>query len=213
MLNLQIVEDNRTDAESLLEMLEADMDMLFVAFHQLDMSMTKKHQGTGLGLHLSQKQARLLEGVNTAESEFGKGSHSHLTVPVMLGQGNRSCTVTGRNAMNQLEKQLLIIEDNKSSLELIQFILKANNFTVFRAADGLAGVNQAVALELDLILMEFQLPEIDGLEATRRIRRHTALRDIPIVAITSYAMQGDRERAMAAGCNGNIENPSTPAPL
>lgn len=109
--------------------------------------------------------------------------------------------------MNQPQKRILIVEDNDSSMELLRFILAASGYTVFGAADGLAGVEQARKLKPDLILMDIQLPEIDGLEATRRIRKLPGFQDTQIVAITSYAMLGDRDRALQAGCSGYIEKP------
>lgn len=93
---------------------------------------------------------------------------------------------------------------------LISFILKKNGYEVIEAWSGEDGVRLAAEEIPDLILMDIKLPGIDGLETTRRIRQSELDGDIPIIAITSYAMTGDRERAIKAGCNGYIEKPIDP---
>jgi CheY-like chemotaxis protein len=106
--------------------------------------------------------------------------------------------------------RVLVIEDNEKNLYLIAFILEKMGHGVLRAVTGEEGVETAVRERPDLILMDIQLPGIDGFEATRRIRASAAAGGIPIVAITSLAMTGDRERLLAAGCNGYIEKPIDP---
>ena len=107
-------------------------------------------------------------------------------------------------------KRVLVVEDNETSLYLVRFILEKNGYEVIEARDGATGVELAVKEKPDLVIMDVQLPDIDGLEATRRIRASEADGEIPIVALTSYAMTGDRERALAAGCTGYIEKPIKP---
>ena len=104
-------------------------------------------------------------------------------------------------------KRVLVVEDNEDNMRLISYIFKKHGLEVIEARDGAEGVALAVQEKPDLILMDIQLPDIDGLEATRRIRASEAGSDIPIIAITSYAMPGDREKALAAGCNGYITKP------
>jgi len=89
----------------------------------------------------------------------------------------------------------------------MRFILKENGFEVIEARSGTEGVKLAVQEKPDLVLMDIQLPDIDGLEVTKRIRASEADGNIPIIALTSYAMPGDRERIMAAGCTGYISKP------
>ncbi len=108
------------------------------------------------------------------------------------------------------KKRVLMVEDNEANLYLISFILKNNGYEAIEARDGITGVELAIKEKPDLIIMDIQLPDIDGLEAVRRIRASKADRKIPIVALTSYAMTGDREKAMAAGCTGYIEKPINP---
>jgi len=107
-------------------------------------------------------------------------------------------------------KRILVVEDNETNLYLIKFILEKSGYEVIEAREGAVGVELAIKEKPDLIIMDLQLPDIDGLEATKRIRASEADSDIPIVALTSYAMAGDRERALAAGCTGYIEKPINP---
>ncbi len=107
-------------------------------------------------------------------------------------------------------KKVLIVEDNEKNLYLLRFLFEKLGHRVVEARDGGSGVEVAVAEKPDIILMDIQLPVMDGYETTRTIRRIEALKDVPIVAITSYAMVGDREKALAAGCTDYIEKPIQP---
>ena len=107
-------------------------------------------------------------------------------------------------------KRILVVEDNETNIYLISFILRKNDYEVIEARTGEEGVELAIKEKPDLIIMDIQLPGIDGLEATKRIRESEADGEIPIVALTSYAMTGDREKALAAGCTGYIEKPINP---
>jgi len=107
-------------------------------------------------------------------------------------------------------KKILIVEDNEKNMYLISFILKKNSYEVIEATNGEEGVELAIKERPDLILMDIQLPGIDGLEAIKRIRASKADGEIPIIALTSYAMTGDKEKALAAGFTGYIEKPIVP---
>jgi CheY-like chemotaxis protein len=107
-------------------------------------------------------------------------------------------------------KKILLVEDNETSIYLIGFILKSKGHEVIEARSGEEGVALAIKEKADLIIMDIQLPGIDGMEATKRIRGSKADSEIPIVALTSYAMVGDREKALKAGCTGYIEKPINP---
>ncbi|MCX6559397.1 MAG: response regulator [Candidatus Aminicenantes bacterium] len=104
----------------------------------------------------------------------------------------------------------LIIEDNENNLYMMRFILAKLGYAVLEARDGAAGVEMAKAHRPDLILMDIQLPVLDGYAATRRIRQDDALKAVPIIAVTSYAMVGDKEKALAAGCTAYVEKPINP---
>jgi two-component system, cell cycle response regulator DivK len=114
--------------------------------------------------------------------------------------------IAGGNNM----KIILVIEDNENNRYLIGFILRKNGYEVIEARTGEEGVELAIKEKSDLILMDIQLPGIDGLETTRRIRESKADGEIPIIALTSYTMTGDREKALKAGCTGYIEKPINP---
>jgi len=107
-------------------------------------------------------------------------------------------------------KRILVIEDNETNMYLIGFILRKNGYEVIETRTGEEGVELAIKEKPDLIIMDIQLPGIDGLEATRRIRESKADSEVPIIALTSYAMTGDREKALSAGCTGYIEKPINP---
>ncbi len=107
-------------------------------------------------------------------------------------------------------KKILVIEDNEQNLYLVTFILKKNGYEVIQARDGREGIDLACEVKPALILLDIQLPIMDGYAVTRELRKNPALDDIPIVAVTSYAMTGDREQALAAGCTGHIEKPINP---
>lgn len=107
-------------------------------------------------------------------------------------------------------KRILIVEDNENNMYLISFILKKKGFAILQARSGEEGIELANGEKPDMIIMDIQLPGIDGLEATRRIRQSEAIRRVPVIALTSYAMTGDREEAFKAGCTGYIEKPINP---
>lgn len=106
--------------------------------------------------------------------------------------------------------RVLIIEDNEQNRYLATFLLEGRGHSVTTAADGLAGIELASQLKPDLILLDIQLPEMDGYSVARRLRQDATLAEVPIIAVTSYAMPGDREKAIEAGCTGYIEKPIDP---
>ncbi|WAI00435.1 response regulator [Methanogenium organophilum] len=106
--------------------------------------------------------------------------------------------------------KILIIEDNPNNLYLIRFILNQYDYEVIEAESGEEGVRKAEAEVPDLIVMDIRLPGIDGFEATRLIRESETTAEIPVIALTSYAMAGDRERILSLGCTGYIEKPIEP---
>jgi two-component system, cell cycle response regulator DivK len=105
---------------------------------------------------------------------------------------------------------ILIIEDNEQNLYLETFILEKYGYGVMAARDGKQGIELAAAVRPALILLDIQLPLMDGYAVAQALRQNAALDATPIIAVTSYAMVGDRERVLAAGCNGYIEKPIDP---
>ena len=104
----------------------------------------------------------------------------------------------------------LIIEDNENNLELIRFILEQAGYKTRFSMTGLEGVQQVLSIPPDFVILDIQLPDINGLEVLKRIRAHPIGKDIPIIAMTSYAMSGDKEKLLASGCTAYIEKPIDP---
>lgn len=109
-----------------------------------------------------------------------------------------------------MSRTVLVIEDNVENRYLATYLLEHHGFSVLSAPDGPQGIALAATLLPDLVLLDIQLPGMDGYSVARALRRMQALRATPIIAVTSYAMAGDRDKAIAAGCDGYIEKPIDP---
>lgn len=109
-----------------------------------------------------------------------------------------------------MKARILLIEDNDQNRYMATFLLEKHGYEVVPAVDGPTGIELAARVQPCLILLDIQLPRMDGYAVARELRRIPALRGIPIVAVTSYAMMGDREKALTAGCDGYLEKPIDP---
>ncbi len=112
-----------------------------------------------------------------------------------------------------MSSTILFIDDQEDNRRIMRDLLRSAGYQTLEAATGLEGVATAERERPDLILMDIQLPEIDGYEATRRIKANPGLRDIPIIAVTSYALSGDETKAIEAGCDGYVTQPFSPRQL
>ena len=112
-----------------------------------------------------------------------------------------------------MKKTILVIEDNEQNLYLVTFILEKHGYHVEAAQDGQEGITLATRMRPDLILLDVQLPVMDGYEATRRIKANAELKAIPVIAVTSYALSGDEAKARAAGCDAYVAKPFSPRQL
>ncbi len=112
-----------------------------------------------------------------------------------------------------MSKRILVIEDQQDNRQILRDLLTSADFEVIEAVDGEAGLAAAAAHKPDLILMDVQLPGIDGYEATRRLKGDALLRDVPVIAVTAHALSGAEEEARAAGCDGYISKPISPRQL
>lgn len=106
-----------------------------------------------------------------------------------------------------MQKRILLVEDDPLSLKLMRDVLRANGYETDEVSNGLEVMDRATAFSADLVVMDIGLPGMDGCEATRQIKAAPATRDIPVVVVTAYAMQGDEERMRAAGCDAYLAKP------
>lgn len=109
-----------------------------------------------------------------------------------------------------MKSKILIIEDNEQNMYMLTYLLESSNYEVFQAFNGHGGILMAGEIIPEAILLDIQLPEMDGYAVARHLRENTSLNKVPIIAVTSYAMPGDKEKAMAAGADGYIEKPVDP---
>ncbi len=109
-----------------------------------------------------------------------------------------------------MKNAIVVIEDNEQNMYLMTFILEKHGYRVLQAREGRAGVDLVKSTRPDLVLLDIQLPGMDGYAVARELRAEPSLASLPIIAITSYAMVGDREKGMEAGCTGYIEKPINP---
>jgi two-component system cell cycle response regulator DivK len=112
-----------------------------------------------------------------------------------------------------MSKRILVVEDQEDLRGVLHTLLSDSGYTVIEAADGQAGVAMALSERPDLILMDIQLPVLDGYDATRQIKASPDLKETPIIAVSSFAMKGDEEKARAAGCDHYVTKPYSPIQL
>lgn len=196
---------------------DADIQRLFEPFVQLETGLDRRYGGTGLGLSLVRRLTELHGGAVSVNSTPGRGSTFLLTLPLhsprameSVPRHNRTGSAKG-GPHNRPDRPplLLVAEDNDANFELMDAYLTAQSYRVARAADGMEAVAQCRTLRPDLVLMDIQMPGMDGLEATRLLRAEADVKvaRVPIVAVTALAFPGDRERCMAAGVDGYLAKP------
>ncbi len=196
---------------------------LFQAFRQADNSTTRKYGGTGLGLIISKNIVHLMGGEIWLESEAGKGSTFHFTTRFKIGRNDNTGTADfplddNRKKTTESTKRLqgarvLLVEDNDINQELVMELLRSEGIEVKTADDGRQALDLLEQERFDGVLMDCQMPVMDGYEATRRIRRQAKWKDLPIIAMTANAMKGDREKVLAAGMNDHIAKPVKPTTM
>jgi len=112
-----------------------------------------------------------------------------------------------------MTKRILVVEDAEDNRQIIRDLLTSAGYEMIEALDGAAGLAMAIEHKPDLILMDIQLPVLDGYEATQQIKSHPALAHIPVIAVTSYALAGDEQKTKAAGCDAYVAKPFSPRQL
>ena len=198
----------------------AQLARLFQSFSQGDDSITRKYGGTGLGLSISKQLVELMGGTIAVTSTPGVGSSFSFTVELGQGGGAAELAAPGaasgraglatRDLARLCGARILLVEDNANNREVALDFLAAAQVEVDVAAHGGEAVEMVREGGYDLVLMDIQMREVDGLTATRRIRAIDGLQALPIVAMTAHAMAGDRERSLAAGMNDHIAKPIDP---
>ncbi len=106
-----------------------------------------------------------------------------------------------------MKEKILIVEDNPQNMRLIEMVLRAKGYTLFKATDGEEALDMAMRERPDLIIMDMELPKLSGLEVTRKLRETPAFSSIPIIAVTAYAMKGDKEKFVDGGCDAYLSKP------
>ena len=207
----------------------AKLDTIFSAFEQADMSTTRRFGGTGLGLSISSSLVELMRGRIWVESEVGQGSTFHFTIPCEIAaeptetaastrprlEGMRVLVVDD-NATNRPDKDdvvptlnVLLVEDGLANQKLAVGLLELWGHRVTIAGNGRIAVELWESQPFDLVLMDLQMPEMDGITATKIIRQREKERNmhIPIIAMTAHALKGTRERCLASGMDGYVSKP------
>ncbi|NTV62744.1 MAG: response regulator [Oscillochloris sp.] len=191
-----------------------DMSRLFLPFSQLDSALSRHHEGTGLGLALVRRLADLHGGSVTVESEVGVGSCFTITlpyhpvaVPPVAPAPPAPPTPPAPPRAGTAGGRILLAEDNEANVLAISEYLNAKGYEVVLAVNGYEALARADTTRPDLILMDIQMPEMDGLEAILRLRDRPDYQKTPIVALTALAMPGDRERCLAAGATAYMTKP------
>jgi signal transduction histidine kinase/CheY-like chemotaxis protein len=189
---------------------------LFQSFHQADTSTTRKYGGTGLGLAISKSLAELMGGEVGVESELGRGSTFWFSVRLGIGreQAPAERPVVADHELAAIQgSHVLLVEDNEINQEVAKGLLQHVGCQVTVAENGAVALEMARRADYDIVLMDMQMPVMDGLSATRALREQERFADLPIVAMTANAMQADRERCIEAGMNDYLAKPIEPEAL
>ncbi|MEO5971060.1 MAG: response regulator [Bdellovibrionia bacterium] len=197
---------------------EETLKRMFQAFSQADSTTTRKYGGTGLGLYICKKLSDLMGGKIGVESRMGKGSTFWLTLPfghVAMENQKPELIVEVAEPKKSKNIRILVAEDNTINQMIIQIMLQKLGYRVNVVADGSEAIKALSEIPYDLVLMDCQMPELDGYEATRQIRNSSVVKrqDIPIIAMTANALKGDREKCLESGMNDYVSKPIKSAAL
>jgi PAS domain S-box-containing protein len=189
---------------------ESDHEAIFNRFTRADIKDKQVYEGSGLGLAISKSYIRMLNGNIKVESQPGKGSTFRVDIPCK--RENAVNATHAQKAMNLKDKaastkdlNVLIVEDDDVSFEFLHSIIRDQTRQIKRAADGKEAIDLIREMSFDVVFMDLKLPVLNGYDAVKEIRKFD--KDTWIVAQTAYAMLGDREKALEAGCNDYIEKP------
>jgi signal transduction histidine kinase len=192
---------------------------IFDKFTQADGSISRKFGGTGLGLAITRSLTELHGGEIQVHSELGRGSTFSVTLKCEADAANcipleKHLAASSTSNASGSPVRILVVEDNHVNQKVVTAVLRKRGFSIELANDGQEALNKlAQSVEFDLVLMDVQMPVLDGLEATRMIRKEPRWSRLPIIAMTAHAMNGDKERCLEAGMNGYISKPVHPSLL
>ncbi|WP_372867294.1 response regulator, partial [Pseudomonas sp.] len=190
------------------------LEHMFDAFQQADTSISRRYGGTGLGLPIARTLAERMGGTLRGESQEQCGSVFTLEIPLPFSRQLRQITANAPAQEHQGQGQdVLLVEDNPVNQTVIEAMLRSLGYQVCLVGDGAQAVQSVARQHFAAILMDCRLPIMDGYEATRQIRHLTGQADIPIIALTANALQGDRETCLDAGMNDYLAKPFKRADL
>ena len=198
---------------------EDKLDVIFESFTQADTAMTRKYGGAGLGLAITRRLCDIMGATISVQSKEHHGSVFSIVVPAGIENIGKNNTLWNKYEMidelNELSAEqkgitmfngkILVAEDNPSNQKLITILLQKMGLDVSLADDGISAVQMCEAETFDVILMDRQMPNMNGYEATRQLRSKGIT--TPVVAVTANAMMGDEEKCLEAGCDGYISKP------
>lgn len=184
---------------------EEDFPQLFQPFRQVDSSLTRSYSGTGLGLILVYYLTELHGGSVSVTSKPGQGSRFTISLPWNLEHPE---TLSPDYVPTSVDRPMVLLaEDDLAVSDLLKKYLQRKGYQVVVAYNGAEAIEQARTVHPAIIIMDIQMPEVNGLEAIKQIRTEPALSHIPVVAVTALAMPGDRERCLTAGANVYLSKP------
>lgn len=187
------------------------LEMMFVAFQQADSSISRRYGGTGLGLAIARTLAERMGGKLRGESREGMGSTFTLEIPLALAGPGKPTALPPASPAQALPAgqggRVLLVEDNPVNQSVIEAMLRSLGLEVSVAVDGAQAVEMVQLQRFTLVLMDCGLPLVDGYQATRQIRQLSHCGGLPIIALTANALQGDRERCLAAGMDDYLSKP------
>lgn len=189
---------------------EEDLGKIFMSFSQADGSITRRYGGTGLGLSISKMLVGLMGGALEVNSQLNYGSNFHFTIPLKIAQ-----TLIGNNGLEEdmdyvpavnFKLNILVCEDERINQKLFKRLLAKQGHEVEIAENGIQAIEILKHRSFDLILMDIQMPIMDGLSTLSVIRNELKM-NVPVIAVTAYALKGDREKFLVAGMNEYISKP------
>jgi len=194
-----------------------DLALLFQPFTQVDNQMTRKQEGTGLGLMMVQRLAEMHGGGVFVESQLGQGSRFTVSLPweptsspleeKVITPSSHEALTTPAPVVASPHYTILLADDTEANIKILDDYLRSKKYRVVVARNGIEAVQQAREIQPDLILMDIRMPIMDGQEAIKQLRATEQTIHIPIIAITALAMPGDRERCLEAGANEYMSKP------